>query len=39
MTVSKCICGAELQVIKKGEKNLKCPVEGIIYSYSVRTPL
>ena len=40
MTVLKCLCGAELVVIKEGKegkegKILRCPVEGIIYTYPV----
>jgi hypothetical protein len=30
--VQKCLCGAELEVVKEG-KTLRCPVEGIIYEY------
>jgi hypothetical protein len=34
MTVLKCLCGAELEVIKDG-RILRCPVEGITYIYPV----
>jgi hypothetical protein len=34
MTVLKCLCGAELEVIEGG-RLLRCPVEGITYAWPV----